>query len=113
MNDPSVASALVVLHPAGGPVTEPVTAATIADHQPDPAVVERLRDWFAEQGFEVGPLVGTSFSITAPADTMAATFSDFAGGPRELDLGGLPPETVGAVQAVAVGAPPAFGPGNP
>lgn len=95
-------SVLVVLHPAGGPNPEPVTAANLADHQPDPAAAAAAQAWFAQQGYEVGPLVGTSFSITGPAAALSAFAMD-----------ALPSDVAPAVQAVTASTPLDFGPGNP
>jgi hypothetical protein len=77
---------------------------------------DRVRRWFAEQGFAVGPLVGISFSIEAPRPLMERHFADYHGaaeGGGELQLDALPEEPRAAVRAVAVEAPPEFGPGNP
>lgn len=82
----------------------------------DPEEGERVSRFFAEQDFEVGPLVGISFSIAAPRQRMDRWFEDFEqleGSGRELSLDALPPEIRGTVRAVATEAPPDFGPGNP
>jgi hypothetical protein len=112
-------SALVVLRsPETGSAAEEeqITASTIAAMSPDKAVAEHARRFFAGQGFELGPLIGISFSITAPAEQMERQFEGFerlAGGGGELPLGGLPPEVRQSVRAVTVEAPPDFGPWNP
>jgi hypothetical protein len=96
---------LVVLRPAGGGEPgegEAITAESIGRHAPDPDVAERARRYFAERGFEVGPLVGISFSITGPPGLM-----------EELDLEALPADVREAVHEVATEPPPDFGPGNP
>ncbi len=65
--------------------------------------MERARDFFAERGFEVGPLVGIAFSIAAPREQMRRQFADFEPQPgqeRELSLDGLPSEVRKAVRAV-------------
>lgn len=79
---------------------------------------ERVRRWFERQGFKVGPLVGISFSIEAPRARMEEMFPDFAeaepaGESRELALDALPDDVRSAVRAVALEAPPEFGPWNP
>ncbi|HXS32696.1 MAG TPA: hypothetical protein VN758_02840 [Solirubrobacterales bacterium] len=77
---------------------------------------ERARRFFTEQGFEVGPMVGISFSIAAPLQEMERLFE---GSERSAERGGelpldrLPPEIRKTVLAVATEAPPDFGPGNP
>jgi hypothetical protein len=99
-----------------GGESEELTAATIGSRSPDPQVAQRARRFFAEQGFEVGPVVGISFSIAAPLPRMERLFegarsSVESGG--ELPLDGLPPEIRKTVLAVATESAPDFGPGNP
>ena len=74
------------------------------------------RDWFAGQGFEVGPLMGISFSIAGPPERVRELFADYddhAATGGELSLDRVPAEVRSGVRAVALDAPPAFGPGNP
>lgn len=112
-------AALVVMRPAGGGEPggrEPITAETIERNAPEPEATERVRRFFAEQGFEVGPLVGVSFSIAAPRETTEQLFEGFGqleGTGRELPLNALPPDIQEEVHAVTTEAPPDFGPGNP
>jgi hypothetical protein len=108
-----VSSALVVLQP-GGDVTE-VTAATRDTWEPDREGAERARGAFRELGFEVGPMVGLSFSISGPDELFERVFPDVAAKQRtgeSFDLSRLP-EGAESVQAVVSEPPPAFGPGNP
>ena len=100
-----------MLKPAHGgePPAEGVTAATVAEHAPDPDGARRAQAWFAEQGFEVSPLVGTAFTITAPDDHARALFGDLPAA-GELDRGRLPEEVAAHVRAVVAEAPPDFGP---
>ncbi len=89
---------------------EPRTAALVILR---PGAGNDVRRFFSEAEFNVGPLVGESFSIEAPRELMESWFGDFAereGTDAELDLGRLPPEVAGAVRAVATQAPPDFGP---
>lgn len=81
----------------------------------DAEAAERAQKHFAEQGFEVGPFVGISFSIAAPPDRFRETFggAEPPKGGGELPLDTLPDELRESVQAVATDEPPAFGPGNP
>ncbi len=106
-------STQVVLRPASGAAVDPamITAANIAQFAPDPATAERVRRAFAGLGFEVGPVVGNSFAITAPASTFERVFrrSSPAGG-LELPLDGLPADVAQPIQAVTFTPPPAFGP---
>jgi len=77
---------------------------------------EPVRRWFADQGFEVGPQVGISFSIEAPRPQLTEQFGDFEeaeGSGAELSLDALPGDLRPAVRAVVSEAPPDFGPANP
>jgi hypothetical protein len=77
---------------------------------------EPVRRWFAEQGFEVGPQVGISFSIEAPRPHLTERFQDFEqaeGSGAELGLETLPEDLRPAVRAVVSESPPDFGPTNP
>ncbi|HYJ47125.1 MAG TPA: hypothetical protein VEV81_10985, partial [Pyrinomonadaceae bacterium] len=84
---------------------------------------------FKALGFEVGPVVGNSFSITAPASAIEKVFKTkirreagrkgavkaaTAKGPGsyELPVDRLPPEIAADVEAVTFSPPPDFGPGN-
>jgi hypothetical protein len=127
-----VISAQVVLTPASGkpaPADTPVTAATLALFAPSAATVAAAADAFRALGFEVGPMVGTSFSITAPVDTFERVFKVDLGylrkphaardrsrgktaGELELPASTLPETLKPLVQAVTFTPPPDFGPGN-
>lgn len=100
----------VVLRPAHGgePPAEGVTAATAATHAPDPDAARRVQDWFASQGFDVTPVVGIAFAITAPAEHARAALGDVPD-VGELDLR-LPAEIAEHVRAVVAEPPPDFGP---
>ena len=111
-------AALVVLPRGGGGrlPAEGLTAATLEQYAPDPAATEQTRRFFAEAGFDVGPLVGNSFSVAAPRILMERVFEDYTkaeGTGRELALDGLPPNVRDAVQVITTEAPPDFGPSNP
>jgi hypothetical protein len=108
-------SALVVLRPAGGRALtgdEVITSETVAEFLPAPDDAERVRAYFRDLGYDVGPLVAMSFSITGPGPRFEETFGaqpDVG----ELPLDRLPPEVSGAVQAVTFPPPPDFGPTSP
>jgi hypothetical protein len=68
-------SALVVLR---SPVESP-TAARAAELVPDAAGAAAARNYFAELGFEVGPLVGVSFSIDGNRTLFESTFGSATG----------------------------------
>jgi hypothetical protein len=106
-------SALVLLTPGpldDGAVGEPAFA-------PAPDSVARLaEDWFRRQGFEVGPVVGTSFAVTGDRDVFLRHlgFDPAAGGTLAPSARRAMPADVGAVVLdVMVPAPPDFGPWNP
>jgi hypothetical protein len=114
-------SATVLLRPAAGGTHEGVTAETVERYQPDPDAVERARRFFEAAGFELGPAVGPSFSITGPRELFEQTFGTqleddealgikASGGGVELPLQAIPPELTGSLQAVTFTPPPAFGP---
>ena len=105
-------SALVVLKPGKRDVE--VTAATRGEWQPDLQSAERTRRMFGELGFEIGPLVGLSFSIDGPRELFERVFPDFdakEGTGEPFDLSRVPGDE--ALEAVLNEPPPAFGPGNP
>ena len=105
-----------------------VTAENVHEYTPDPEAAEAARRAFAEAGFEVGAVVGNSFSITAPASTFEKVFKvkasrDEAEGVKararsggeagyEIPLDNLPAGLARGVAAVTFTPPPDFGPGN-
>jgi hypothetical protein len=52
----------------------PITAANVHEYAPSPEDVAVVRPAFEGFGFETGPLVGISFSITAPASVFERSF---------------------------------------
>jgi hypothetical protein len=112
-------SAMVILRPADPEVDadEPVTTANLARHAPAPGTVAELSSFFAAQGFEVGPFVGTSFSISAPARAFRHMFGpDQPTGEREsleFDMRALPPRLRRHLRAISFSEPLDFGPGAP
>ena len=79
----------------------------------------RVRERFAAAGFQVGPLVGNSFSITGPVKLFERVFKMPAGGQghqpfsvTELPLSGLEPNLGEPIQTVLFTRPPDFGPGG-
>lgn len=92
-----------------------VSAQVVLERQA-PDAVERVRRYFVRQRFQLGELVGTSFSISSPPERMEGLFPGFGlieqrGG--ELPLDAIPADVRGVIAAVVVDEPPAFGPGNP
>ena len=117
--DEPAASALVILRTdAAGPAHDDAV-------RPDPVSVRRVQDHLRSLGFEVGPLIGTSFSITAPVDLFRRSFGDdppvaAASPPRsvgddllDLPVDRLPDEAARAVRSITFSPPPDFGPFAP
>src|SRR5213596_2716200 len=72
-----VATAQVVLRSATGRTPDGnalITAETIKDFTPSSEAVARATTFFESAGFEVGPLAGISFSISAPTSRFQETF---------------------------------------
>ncbi len=121
-------SAQVILRPAGGRRPQgsaPATAETIQEFLPAPDLVRQARSAIQALGFRVGPFVGNSFAITAPAEVFGRALGvnlrvnadggiecvgkDGSGSyecPREQ----LPREVAQFVDAITFTPPPAFGP---
>lgn len=121
-------SAQVILKPAGrGPAGAPITANNLREALPSAEAVERAAHAFAVAGFEVGPLVGISFSITAPRTTFEKVFGmkfrrnkqsgDVRPAPHgaseyELPLSKLHKDVATLIETVTLTPPPDFGPTN-
>jgi hypothetical protein len=121
-------SAQVVLRSASGKVADDkavITSETLKDYAPSADVANSIRQGFAAAGFQVGPLAGNSFSITAPVSTFERVFhTQFrrqeqgsveavrkdGSGTYELPLQELPAATSQHIIAVTFTPPPAFGP---
>jgi len=91
---------------------EPITAANLAANQPPPEAVEAARKLFREAGFQVGPYVGISFSISGPPSLFESFFGTRLDKLKsyELPLRVLPKEVADRIEAVTFTPPPAFGP---
>lgn len=124
-NADSQLSAQVVLHPASGAELDPdmlVTRENVGDLTPSPEAAADALAAFARAGFEVGPLVGNSFSITADLGVFEEWFDreiewsdrgpvDAAGEPVEvIPPSALPSSLRGPVHSVVFPPPPEFGP---
>jgi hypothetical protein len=104
----------------------PVTAENVRELLPSAEAAALARQTFERAGFDVGPLVGNSFSITAPMqvfNTMMdtrlqrdrrtkAVKAARADGTAafELPLSGLPQEVKSVIESVTFTPPPDFGP---
>jgi hypothetical protein len=121
-------SAQVVLRSASGARLEgqAITASNSAQFAPDPETVARARAVFAREGFEVGDLVGNSFSISAPVRQFERAFSvklraarsgslevlGQAGSALELPITALPQSVHELLEAVTFSRPMDFGPNS-
>ena len=123
-----VVSAQVVLRSASGRAIDDravITAETLKDFAPSPETVARATAAFAAAGFDVGAMVGISFSITAPVSTFEDTFkiqlrqqehggieavADDGIGTYDLPLHALSKPTSDLIVAVTFTPPPDFGP---
>jgi len=124
-------SAQVALRSASGKSYDGQTAITadnIADYAPSPDTVAKALAGFQRAGFEVGNMVGNSFSITAPKSVFEKLFkiklqADERGGVKtratkaapsdyELPVKALPQDLSQHVAAVTFSPPPDFGPSS-
>jgi hypothetical protein len=120
-------SAQVLLRAASGRELKgdtAITAETLEHYLPSPEGARRARETLSQAGFETGPLVGNSFSITAPRATFEKFFRtriretekgswEFASsGGMELSGAALPKELAADVEAVTFTPPPDYGPTN-
>ncbi len=104
-----------------------ITAETLHEYQPDPTSVINAQTRFNALGFQVGLMVGISFSITAAQSVFERVFkvtlhrnkreglevvknNRLAG--YELPLEKLPKELKGLIYAVTFTPPQDFGPEN-
>lgn len=126
-----VVSAQVILTSASGKTFDGetnLTAENIAEYVPAPETVVTTQAAFEALGFEVGEMVGISFSIIAPIETFEETFGtslvyDEEAGIQsayddgslgyELPLESLPDPLAENVVAVTFTPPPDFGPFGP
>lgn len=72
-----IVSALVLLKPADGSDYGPdtnVTADNLAKYSPSQEATWAAQRAFGELGFEVGPMIGISFAITAAPETFVRVF---------------------------------------
>jgi hypothetical protein len=124
-SDDRLLSAQVVLRGAGGKRPHGgavITAENVHEYAPPPEAAAAVRRLLTEAGFDLGPVVGNSFSVTAPASVFRQVFRielreddrgvRTAGGKYELPRRGLPPPLSNWVEAVTFSPPPDFGPTN-
>jgi hypothetical protein len=108
-------SAQVLLRPASGRRIggrDEITSENIRDYAPPADAAALARKTFETDGFDVGPLVGVSFSIAAPVSTFERVFKTSIGGSTlELPLDALPEPLRRVIEAVTFQRPVDFGPG--
>ena len=127
-SDKELASAQVIMFPASRASMDGrtiITVNNVSDFAPDSKAVEAVTGLFRNKRFEVGPVVGISFSITASVDTfenfLSITLRHRKHGEleffsrrkrlgRELSSEQLPKALRDYVQAIALPLPPDFGP---
>ncbi|MEE1619874.1 hypothetical protein ACQ7DA_00545 [Zafaria sp. J156] len=108
--------ALVLLRSPGGlPGAAAAVAGRLERHLPEPGAAERAASALAEAGFEVGPVVGISFSIAGPPELFRARLGIdpvpsaggawTAAGGAEVPGGELPAALAGDVEAVVFEEP--------
>jgi hypothetical protein len=123
-------SAQVMLRPASGKAIDSkvaITADNLAEFAPSPSTVTSASEIFRARGFEVGPMVGVSFSVTGTLQAFEEFFGmririgkdgayEFVVNDKvighELSSMELPKELHNFVAAVAFPLPPDFGPAN-
>jgi hypothetical protein len=117
-------SAQVILKAKSGlmPQAESMTAENLEDFMPDESLASQTRAHFENLGFEVGELIGNSFSISAPRKIFEQHFkariqntkqhASLNDGNLELPISALPDEIRESVNAISFSTPPAFGPSN-
>jgi hypothetical protein len=73
---------------------------------------KRLKSFFREAGFKLGPYVGISFSISGPTQLFERFFRTRLAALKsyELPLNSLPKEVASMIEAVTFTPPPDFGP---
>jgi hypothetical protein len=108
-------SAQVLLRPASGRRIggrDGITSENIRDYAPPADAAALARQTFDADGFDVGPLVGVSFSIAATVSTFERVFKTaIAGSTLELPLDALPEPLRRVIEAVTFQRPVDFGPG--
>jgi hypothetical protein len=128
MSKDSVISAQVILRPASGQAIDGsvvISANNLAEFAPSPGTISSVAAEFRSQGFEIGPCVGVSFSVTGSIRTFEEFFGmrirlsedhayEFVAKKKtvghELSCAQLPEVLRKSVHAVVFPLPPDFGP---
>ena len=130
LNPEQVISAQVLLVAATGRIVDgntTITSQNIDDYRPSEATAQLVSQYFKKHGFEVSPLVGISFTISASARHFSEFFDtslaeDAASGIQavpdsitassELPLAQLEKTIADSIVSVTFVPPPDFGPTN-
>lgn len=128
LNKQQIVSAQVVLQPKNEKPIDggtKITAENIKEFEPPPDSAVKVREIFASKGFEIGSIVGISFSITASVSKFEELFKtrlrlDERGGVEsvkkdgsasyELSTRALPKSISDLILTVSFTPPPDFGP---
>jgi hypothetical protein len=128
VNKESIVSAQIILRPASGQTIDGnvvISASNITEFAPSPDAVSSIAAEFRSRGFEIGPLVGISFSVTGTIRAFEGLFGirirlgkdhglEFVVKNKiighELSGEELPEDFRQFVHAVAFPLPPDFGP---
>lgn len=119
-----IISAQVMLRPASGVEISPdaqITSKNLDEFAPHPHAYRIASGTFRSFDFEIGPLVGFTFSITASVDTFIRVFKvdlqrnakggiESNGGDLKLPLNHIPENARKAIQVVTFIELPDFGP---
>lgn len=124
----SIVSAQVILRPASAQAIDAkvmISASNVAEFAPSPGAVSSVAAELRSKGFEIGPFVGVSFSVTGTIRAFEEFFGmrirlgedqayEFVAKNKtvghELTGGELPEVLRKSVHAVAFPLPPDFGP---
>jgi len=127
INNKDIISAQVILKPEKGKGFDKesiITAQTLEKYLPSMESLRQTRDFFSKSGFEIGPAIGNSFSITASAKWFenffnvhlfylenGAIMSEWQDTKRyELPIDVIPKWIKDMVMAITFTPPPDFGP---
>jgi hypothetical protein len=114
--DPVVSAQVLMKAATRAPIRDQrITGENIASLAPSRPELDAAVAALGRAGLEIGPVVGSSFSITAPQSTFDRVFgTTLADGlPKELPLGRLPAGVRKTIEAITFSEPPDFGPSNP
>lgn len=128
LNENEIISAQVILRPSSGKEIGSntiITSENIQDFQPSQSITAMVLNKFEQYGFQVGQMVGNSFSITAPASSFQKLFhmqmqkgssgeieikQEDGSWDYKLSVDSLPQEIADKIIAITFTPPPAFGP---